>query len=107
MIHGAILRTDRLLNEAREAEPFTGDAVMVFTTDGIQVKGKYLGERSPFYKNDKNSLALFYAAVMDMIGEKMYEMIGGKGLIRVQNATLLRMNVKERAEEQSRDEKNV
>ena len=35
MYHGAILRTDRLLDEVTEAEAFTGDAVCVFATDGV------------------------------------------------------------------------
>ena len=76
MYHGAILRTDRLLDEATKAEAFTGDAVCVFTTDGVQVKVKYYGDKSVFYKNDKNAKAVFLAAAMDMLGEKIYEMLG-------------------------------
>ena len=106
MYHGAILRTDRLLDEATKAEAFTGDAVCVFTTDGVQVKGKYYGDKSVFYKNDKNAKAVFLAAAMDMLGEKIYEMLGREVLIRLQNATLLRLSEKTRAGA-SAHEKNV
>ena len=106
MYHGAILRTDRLLDEVTEAEAFTGDAVCVFATDGVQVKGKYYGDKSVFYKNDKNAKAVFLAAAMDMLGEKIYEMLGREVLIRLQNATLLRLSEKTRAGA-SAHEKNV
>lgn len=106
MIHGAILRTDRLLDEVTETEAFTGDAVCVFTTDGVQVKGKYYGDKSVFYKNDKNAKAVFLAAAMDMLGEKIFEMLGRDALIRLQNATLLRLSERARAGA-SAHEKNV
>lgn len=106
MYHGAILRTDRLLDEATKAEAFTGDAVCVFTTDGVQVKGKYYGDKSIFYKNDRNAKAVFLAAAMDMLSEKIFEILGRDALIRLQNATLLRLNEKARAEVAAH-EKNV
>lgn len=106
MIHGAILRTDRLLDEVTEAEAFTGDAVCVFTTDGVQVKGKYRGGKGVFYKNDKNAKALFFVTAMDILSEKIFEMLGRDALIRLQNATLLRLSEKARAEA-SAHEKNV
>lgn len=53
MIHGAILRTDRLSNETTEAIPFSGDGVCVFRTDGVSVEGDYYGDKSTFYKNNK------------------------------------------------------
>lgn len=106
MIHGAILRTDRLLDEVTEAEAFTGDAVCVFTTDGVQVKGKYRGGKGVFYKNDKEALMQFYATIVDVISEKLYEMVGHDEFIRRQNATLLRLSERARAGA-SAHEKNV
>lgn len=98
MYHGAILRTDRLLNEATEAVPFTGDAVCVFTTDGVQSKGVFRGEKGFFYKNDKAAEIEFFSGIMDMLGEALFEMVGREEFIRIQNATLLRLNEKAKAE---------
>ena len=53
MYHGAILRTDRLRDEVTEAEASTGDAVCVFATDGVQVKGKYRGGKGVFIRTIK------------------------------------------------------
>ena len=78
----------------------------MLTTDGVQVKGKYYGDKSVFYKNDKNAKAVFLAAAMDMLGEKIFEMLGRDALIRLQNATLLRLSEKARAGV-SAHEKNV
>ena len=106
MYHGAILRTDRLLDEVTEAEAFTGDAVCVFATDGVQVKGQYRGGNGVFYKNDKEALMQFYETIVDVISEKLYEMVGNDEFIRRQNATLLRLSEKARAGV-SAHEKNV
>ena len=37
MIHGAVLQTDDLLNEATEAEPFSGAAAIQFTKEAEQI----------------------------------------------------------------------
>lgn len=88
MIHGAILRTDRLSNETTEAIPFSGDGVCVFRTDGVSVEGDYYGDKSTFYKNNKAAMLDFFASVMDMLGEQIYEQLGREELIRLQNNTL-------------------
>ena len=105
MIHGAILRTDRLSNEATEAIPFSGDGVCVFRTDGVSVEGSYYGDKSTFYKNNKAAMLDFFASVMDMLGEQIYEFLGREELIRLQNNTLLRMGTKGKAE--GKDAKNI
>ena len=52
MYHGAILRTDRLLGKATATAAFSGDAICVFTTDGIQVHCNCMGQKGDFYKHD-------------------------------------------------------
>ena len=105
MIHGAILRTDRLSNETTESIPFSGDGVCVFRTDGVSVEGDYYGDKSTFYKNNKAAMLDFFASVMDMLGEQIYEQLGREELIRLQNNTLLRMGAKGKAE--GKDAKNL
>ena len=47
----------------------------------------------------------FFASVMDMLGEQIYEQLGREELIRLQNNTLLRMGAKGKAE--GKDAKNL
>ena len=106
MYHGAILRTDRLLGKATATAAFSGDAICVFTTDGIQLHCNCMGQKGDFYKHDKKAIVSFYADAMDMLGEKLYELLGREALIRLQNATILRMQQKNKRET-GNDEKNV
>ena len=47
----------------------------------------------------------FFASVMDMLGEQIYEQLGREELIRLQNNTLLRMGANGKAE--GKDAKNL
>lgn len=80
MIHGAVLQTDDLLNEATEAEPFSGAAAFVFTTDGVQINAIYRGGKGFFYKNDVISQALFFTMSIEILAKKLYEMLGQEKL---------------------------
>ena len=88
-MQGAILRKKSGIDGVT-AESFEGDAVLVFTTDGLLVEGAYYGERGVFYKCTKADQIKFFAAITDMMSEKLYEMIGREQFIKFQNDFLLK-----------------
>ena len=76
--------------EDLKAETFKGDAVFVFTTSGSSIEGLYCYEPGVFYKGTKADKIKFFAAITDMMSEKLYEMIGREQFIKFQNDFLLK-----------------
>ena len=76
--------------EDLKAETFKGDAVLVFTTSGSDLECLYCYESGVFYKGTKADKVNFFAAVTDIMSEKLYELIGREKFIQFQNEFLLK-----------------
>ena len=92
-MQGAILRKKNQFG-AIEAKSFEGDAVLVFTTDGLLVEGAYYGEQGVFYKRTDADRLSFYMTAAEILNKWLYEAFGREEFIRIQNDFLLKVGDK-------------
>ena len=88
-MQGAILRKKSGI-DGITAESFEGDAVLVFTTDGLFTKGEYYSEQGVFYKRTDADRLSFYMTAAEILNKWLYEAFGREEFIRIQNDFLLK-----------------
>lgn len=79
-MQGAILRKKGIIGEIN-AEGFRGDAVCVFSTDGIFTNGAFYGEKGVFYKNSDQERLEFYMTAAEILNKWIYKIMGREAFI--------------------------